>query len=118
MRLRLAELVVGDGQAWKIRAKKLGKNQQDSDGILHHQSVPYISKIIRNELISSHYNDQLASYFGIEKIREFVTKNNYRKAYCHDVEFHVRRCDVCIASKTVKYKPHKTLQQFRVSTYF
>ena len=67
MRLRLVELQAENGQAWKIRAEKLGGNWEDSDGILHHQGLPYISEIIRTELISRHHDDPLAGHFVIEK---------------------------------------------------
>ena len=67
MKLRLVKLQAEDGQARKIRAEKLGGNWENSDGILYHQGLPYISKIIRTELISRHYDDPLASHFGIEK---------------------------------------------------
>ena len=67
MRLRLVELQAEDGQAQKIRAEKLGRNWEDSNRILYHQSLSYVPEIIRTELISRHHNDPLAGYFGIEK---------------------------------------------------
>ena len=57
IRLRLVELQVEDSQARKIKAEKLGGNWEDSNGILHHQSLPYICKIIKTELITRHYDD-------------------------------------------------------------
>ena len=77
MRLRLVELQAEDSQARKIRAEKLGGNWEDSNGILHHQGLPYIPEIIRTELISRHHNDPLVGYFGIEKTRELVARKYY-----------------------------------------
>ena len=67
MRLRLVELQAGDGQAQKIRAKKLGGNQEDSDEILYYQGLLYIPEIIQTELIRRHHDDPLSGHFGIEK---------------------------------------------------
>ena len=77
IRLRLVELQAEDSPVWKIGAEKLGRNREDSDGILNHQGLPYIPKIIRTELISKHHNDPLAGYFGIKKMRKLVTKKYY-----------------------------------------
>ena len=77
MKLRLVELQVENSQARKIRAKKLGRNWQDSNEILYYYGLPYISEIIKTKLISTHYNDLLASHFDIKKIPELVAKNNY-----------------------------------------
>ena len=73
MRLKLVELQVENGQAWKIGVEKPYRNWQDFNRILHHQSLPYISEIIRAVLISRQHKDQLAGHFGIEKIRELIT---------------------------------------------
>ena len=117
MRLRLVELQAEDGQAQKIRAEKLGKNWKDSNRILHHQGLLYIPEIIRTELISRHYDDPLAGYFGIEKTRELVARKYYWETLRHDVEVYVRGCDVCLASKAVRHKPYRNLQQLPVPTH-
>ena len=117
MRLRLVELQAENDQARKIRAEKLGRNWEDSDEILFHQSLPYISEIIKTELISRYYNDQLAGYFGIKKMQELVARKNYWKTLCDNVEVYVRGCKVCLTSKTVRYKPYGTLQQLPISTH-
>ena len=110
MKLRLVELRAEDSQARKIRTEKLGGNWEDSDGILHHQGLPYIPEIIRTELISRHHNDLLADYFGIEKTQELVARKYYWETLRHDVEVYVRGYDVCLASKAIKHKPYKNLQ--------
>lgn len=42
--------------------------------IFHYQDLPYISEIIYFKIISYYYNDLLASYFEIERIRKLVTR--------------------------------------------
>ena len=104
------ELQAEDGQTWKIRAEKLGGNWEDFDKILHHQGLPYISKIIRTELISRYHDDPLVGYFNIKKTRELVTKKYYWKTLCYDIEVYVRGCDICLESKIVRHKPYENLQ--------
>ena len=77
MRLKLVKLQAEDGQARKIRAEKLGRNWEDSDRILHHQSLSYVPEIIKTELISRHHDDPLAGHFGIEKTQELVARKYY-----------------------------------------
>ena len=117
MRLRLVELQAEDSQRRKIRAEKLGGNWEDSDRILHHQGLFYISEIIRTELISKQHDDPLAGHFGIEKTRELVARKYYWETLYHNVEIYVRGCDVCLASKTVRHKPYRILQQLPVPTH-
>ena len=52
IRLKLVELQAKDGQVQKIRVKKLGGNWEDSDGILHHQGLPYIPEITKLGLLA------------------------------------------------------------------
>ena len=117
MRLRLVELQAEDGQVRKIRAEKLGGNWEDSDRILHHQGLPYVPEIIRTELISRYHDNPLAGHFGIEKTRELVVRKYYWETLRHNVEVYIRGCDVCLASKTVRHKPYRNLQQLSVPTY-
>ena len=70
---------VEDGQAWKMRAEKLGRNLEDLDEILHHQGLFYVLKIIKTELINIYHNNPLPGYFGIKKIWELVTRTYYMK---------------------------------------
>ena len=76
MRLRLQELQEEDAQAQKIRAEKR-EGWEDSEGVLHHQGLPYVPELIRTELISRHHDDPLAGHFGIEKTRELVARKYY-----------------------------------------
>ena len=77
IRLRLVELQAEDGQTRKIRAEKLGGNCEDSDRILYHQGLPYVSEIIKTELISRYHDVPLVGHFGIEKTRELVARKYY-----------------------------------------
>ena len=83
-----------------IRARKPGPDNQNqgqiiwtehpglegwevSNGVLHHQGLPYASEIIRAELTSRHHDDILAGRFGIEKtyrLAENTTAHHYDAA--------------------------------------
>ena len=110
MKVKLVELQAEDGQVLKIKIKTLGRNWQDSDRILLHQSLLYVSDIIRIELISRHYDNPLEGYFGIEKTQKLITKKYYWKTLYHDVEVHIRACDIYLTSKKVRHKLHRNLQ--------
>ena len=71
------ELQAKDGQARKIEVEKLGRNWQDSNKILHYQSLPYIPEIIKTEPINRHHNNPLVCLFNIKKMQELVAKNYY-----------------------------------------
>ena len=76
MRLGLQELQAEDEQAQKTRVEHL-EGWDNIDGVLQHQGLSYVLKIIRAELINRHHNNQLAGHFGIEKIRELITRKYY-----------------------------------------
>ena len=109
MRLRLVELKAEDGQARKIRVEKLGGNWEDSNGILHHQGLPYIPEIIKTELISRHHDEPLVGHFGIKKTRELIPRKYYWETLRYDIEVYVRGCDVYLAFKAIRHKPNKNL---------
>ena len=118
MRLRLQELQEEDTQAQTIRAEKLGKDGwEDTEGILHYQSLPYVPEILRTELISRHHDDPLAGHFGIEKTRELIARKYFWETLRRDVESYVKGCDVCLSSKAVRHKPYGDLQSLPVPTH-
>ena len=108
MKLKLQELQEEDVEAQKIRTKKR-ESWEEIDGVLHHQGLPYILKLIKTELISRHYDDLLAGQLGIKKTWELVARKYYEKTLRRDVENYVQKCDICLASKAMKYKPYKDL---------
>ena len=78
MRLRLQELQGEDKQAQKLRTEQSVKDGwQNINGVLHHQSLPYVPEIIRTEFISRYHDDPLVGHFGIEKTRELVAWKYY-----------------------------------------
>ena len=66
MRLKLQELQEINREAQELRQQK-ANGYEEIDKILHHQGLLFVPKAIQTELISCHYNDPLASHFGIEK---------------------------------------------------
>ena len=118
MRLRLQELQSKDKQVRKLRAEQPVKDGwEDINNVLHHQGLPYVSKIIRTELISRYHDNLLAGHFGIKKTHKLVAWKYYWLMLCHDVDDYIKGCDICLALKTVQYKPYGNLQSLPVPTY-
>ena len=102
MRLRLQELQKENKQARKLRAEQPVKDGwKDINDVLHHQGLPYVSEIIRTELISRHHADLLVGHFGIEKTRKLVARKYYWPTLRHDVNDYVKGYNICLASKAV-----------------
>ena len=116
IKLRLQELQDEDAQAKKIRAEKR-EGWEDSERVLHHQGLPYVPKLIKTKLISRHHDDPPASYFGIEKTRELVARKYYWEILQCNVENYIKGCDVCLASKAMRYKPYGDLQSLPIPTH-
>ena len=68
-------------------------------------------------MISSHYNDLLVRYFGIDKIKELVGWKYYWPSMKKDVKIYVRECDICLASKVVRHNPYGDLQSWLLLTH-
>lgn len=50
--------------------------------------------IFEKTLISQHYNDLLASYFSINKTREFISHKYHWPGFCKDVKAYFKECDM------------------------
>ena len=85
--------------------------------MLHYQGLPYITEIIRTDLISRHHNELLAGHFGIKITRELFSQKYYWPTPRRDIDEYVRGCNVCLASKIVWHKPYGDLQSLPVSTH-
>ena len=85
MRLRIQELQEENAQAQRIRAEK-SEGWEDSKGVLHHQGLPYVSELIRTELISRYHDDPLVGHFAIEKTQELVARKYCWPTLWHDVK--------------------------------
>ncbi len=84
--------------------------------MLHYQGLPYLPKIVKTKLISTHYDDPPAGYFGIDKTRELIAQKYYRPILYRDIEACGIGCDICLALKAVKHKPYSNLQSLPVPT--
>ena len=116
MKLRLHKLQAKDKKARKTRAEN-SEGWDDINGVLHYQSLPYVSEIIRTKLICRHHNNPMAGHFGIEKTHELIARKYYWLTLCHDVEDYVKGCNVCLASKAIRHKPYGDLQSLPIPTY-
>lgn len=117
MRLQLQELQQNNDFAQKARADRLKEGWEESDGVLYHQCLPYILKIIRTELINKCHNDPLAGHFGIERTQELITQKYFWLSFQADVKAYIKRYNICLALKAVKYKPYRDLQLLIIPTY-
>ena len=117
MHLRLPELQDNDKEAIVLRAGGLPEGWEDVKGVLQYQEPPYIPEIICSKVISCHHDDPLAGHFGINKTRELIGRKYHWPSLRRDVESYVRRCDVCLASKAVRYQLYGDLQSLSVPTH-
>ena len=85
--------------------------------MLHFQHFPYLLEIIRTKIISKRYDDPLARHFGTEKTRELVARKYYWPTLQADIDAYVKRCDVCLALKAVRYKLYRDLQLLPMPTH-
>ena len=98
-----------DQKAQKIRKQGLKKVWKNFEGVLYWEGLPYIPEIIKTELINRPHNELLAGHLGIKKTWELVAQKYYWSNLCYDVKAYITGCDICLASKTVKYKPYGDL---------
>ena len=118
MRLRFSKLQENDEEAKLLgRAAGFPEGWEDIEGVLQYQGHPYVLEIIHSEVISRHHNDLLAEYFDINKTRELVGQKYYWPSLRKNVENYVRRCDICLALKAVRYNPYGDLQSLPVPTH-
>lgn len=61
-------------------------------------------EILRTKVINWYHDDPLARYFEINKTQELVARKYYWKTIWQDVESYIKRYDVYLASKAVKYQ--------------
>ena len=95
----------------------LPEDWEDVEGVLQYWRLPYVSEIIRSELISRHHNNFLARHFDIGKTRELVGQKYYWLSLKKDVETYIIECDIILALKPVHYKLYRDLQSFLVPIY-
>lgn len=90
--------------AKKVRSKQSLKKgwEKDVDRILCYQSLPYISKIIKTELVSKYHNDSLVGYFGIKKTRELIFRKYYWLTLRYNIKSYVKECDIYLVSKSIR----------------
>lgn len=70
LKLKLQNLQETNPKAQK--EKQQLENYEKIDRVLYYQSLSFILKLIRAEIIDWYYNNCLADYFGIKKTRKLV----------------------------------------------
>lgn len=76
IRLKLQKLQKENTEAQKMKTEKR-ESWEEIDGVLHHQSLPYIFELIRTKLICRYHNDLLTGHFSIKKSHKLITKKYY-----------------------------------------
>lgn len=61
----------------KLQVRKLPGSWEDIKRVLHFKDFFYVPENICSELISNHYDDFLAEYFGIDKTQELIARKYY-----------------------------------------
>ena len=78
--------------------------------MLHFQNFLYLSEIIKTKIISKYHDNPFAGYFKVKKTWKLVAWKYYLSNLQSGMEAYIKRCDVCVAFKAVKYKPYSNLQ--------
>ena len=115
MQLRLQELQETDSETQELQTKD---RYQDIDGVLHYQSLLFMSEAIWMKFISQHHNNPLAGYFGIQKTCELLAQKYFWPFLRHNVKAYVKGCDVCLTSKAEKHKPYGDFQSLLIFTHW
>ena len=117
MTLRLVELPESDKKAQKMRTEDLN-GYEKLDGILYHQGLLFLPKVIWTEIIGRYHDNPLAGHFGIDKTKDLIGQKYYLPSLRRDIEAYVKGCDICLGSKAVKYKPYGDLQSLPIPTHW
>ena len=70
------------------------------------------------ELISRYYNDLLADYFKVDKIRELIGRKYYWSSLKKNIKSYIKEYDICLALKTVKHKSYGDFWSLFVLIYW
>ena len=78
MKMRLPELQNDNKEAKKLRSKQvLPESWEDIEQVLYYQSLPYVPKVIRLELISRYHDNPFAGHFSIKRTQELIARKYY-----------------------------------------
>lgn len=69
----------------------------------------YVLKVIKTRLNSIYYNNTLINYFGIQKTQELVAWWYYILIQRANINFSMKKCNICLVIKLVRYKPYDNL---------
>ena len=117
MRLRLSKLQDNNEETKTLRGEGLLEGWKNVKRVFQYQSLPYVSEIIRSDMISYHHKDPLLGHFGIDKTRELVGRKYYWPSLRRHIKAYIRGCDICLTSKDVHHKPYEDLQSLFVLTH-
>lgn len=98
---------------WPVDSKNkipnLERRIRKVKGVLHQGELLYIPEIVKTELFSRYHNNPLASHLEINKTWELIASNSYLLIFQADVEAYIKRWNIYLPSKVVKYKLYRDL---------
>lgn len=106
-----------NSQAQIIRFELLGQNWEDNNEILYHQSLLYLPKVIRTELIYHRHDNLLASHFEIKKTGKLIAQYYYWPLLRYNVNIYVTWYNIYLVSKAIRHRPYEDLQLLTISLY-
>ena len=86
------------------------KIMTSDNGIIFMHNLIYISKSMRQEIISMHHNSPAHEHIGTEKIAEQIARNYYFLNLMKNIQYYVKNCKTCIRDKAVRYQPYSKMQ--------
>ena len=107
MKRRLQELQKVNIKAYRLKEQLSFWNAYENfNRILHYQGQKFVPKAISMVLISRHHDNSFNSHFCIIKTSELKAQKYYWPLFSNNIKALVKDCNVCLASKAVRYKPY------------
>ena len=75
--MRFLELQDNNKEVKKLRSEELSEGWEDIEEVFHYKYFLYVLKVICSKLISRHYENPLASHFGIKKMQKLIARKYY-----------------------------------------
>lgn len=86
---------------------------------MYYQGFPYVLQIIWTKLIRRQYNNLLAGYFDIKKIKKLITQKYYwLLIFYYDFKDYVKSCNVYLALQIIQHKSYSNLQFLPILNYY
>lgn len=85
---------------------------------MYFQVFPYLSEIIKIEIISKYHNNQLVDHIGIKKSPKLIIQNYYWPTLQVYIKTYMKRYDIGMTSKSVRHKSYWDLHSLLVFRHY